>query len=81
MIRNTGRAQCARTPDPCNKVPVTKCFRGFRRISPHKTGIAVRQVHRKEVDLALNPSHAMLSPQLLEWHRQLEPGGTLLLES
>src|SRR3954468_5472900 len=22
ITRNTGRAQCARTPDPCNKVPL-----------------------------------------------------------
>jgi hypothetical protein len=28
---------------------------GLRRISLHKTGVAVRQVHRKEVDPALDP--------------------------
>ena len=36
-------------------VPVTERFGGLRRIGPHKTRIAVRQVHRKEVDLALDP--------------------------
>ena len=36
-------------------MPVTERFGGLRRIGPHKTGIAVRQVHRKEVDLALHP--------------------------
>ena len=37
-------------------VPVTERFGGLRRIGLHKTSIAVRQVHRKEVDLAFNPS-------------------------
>src|SRR5207248_9297457 len=37
-------------------VPVTERFGGLRRIGLHKTGVAVRQVHRKEVDLALDPS-------------------------
>src|SRR4051812_43534423 len=36
-------------------VPVTERFSGFRRIGLHETGVAVRQVHRKEVDLALHP--------------------------
>jgi len=36
-------------------VPVTERFGGFCRIGLHKTGITVRQVHRKEVDLALDP--------------------------
>ena len=36
-------------------VPVTERFGGLRRIGPHETRIAVRQVHRKEVDLALHP--------------------------
>ena len=36
-------------------VPVTERFGGLRRIGLHKTGVAVRQVHRKEVDLALDP--------------------------
>ena len=36
-------------------VPVTERFGGLRRIGLHETGVAVRQVHRKEVDLALDP--------------------------
>ena len=36
-------------------MPVTERLGGLRRIGPHKTGIAVRQVHRKKVDLALDP--------------------------
>ena len=36
-------------------VPVTERFGGLRRIGLHETGVAVRQVHRKEVDLALHP--------------------------
>ena len=36
-------------------VPVTERFGGLRRIGLHKTGVAVRQVHRKKVDLALDP--------------------------
>ena len=36
-------------------MPVTERFGGLRRIGLHKTGVAVRQVHRKEVDLALDP--------------------------
>ena len=36
-------------------MPVTERFGGLRRIGLHKTGVAVRQVHRKEVDLAFNP--------------------------
>ena len=39
----------------CGVVPVTERFGGLRRIGLHKTGVAVRQVHRKEVDLALDP--------------------------
>jgi hypothetical protein len=38
----------------CGVVPVTERFGGFRRIGLHKTRVAVRQVHRKEVDLALD---------------------------
>src|ERR1700736_4648874 len=36
-------------------VSVTERFGGLRRISLHETGVAVRQVHCKEVDLALDP--------------------------
>jgi hypothetical protein len=36
-------------------VPVAERFGGLRRIGLHKTSIAVRQVHRKKVDLALDP--------------------------
>ena len=36
-------------------VPITERFGGLRRIGLHKTRVAVRQVHRKEVDLALDP--------------------------
>ena len=36
-------------------MPVTERFAGLRRIGLHKTGVAVRQVHRKEVDFALDP--------------------------
>jgi hypothetical protein len=36
-------------------VPVTERFGGLRRIGLHKAGIAVRQVHRKKVDLAFHP--------------------------
>jgi hypothetical protein len=36
-------------------VPVAKRFGGLRRIGLHKAGIAVRQVHREEVDLAFDP--------------------------
>src|SRR5205814_8956185 len=36
-------------------VPVTKRFGGLLRIGLHEAGIAVRQVDRKEVDLALHP--------------------------
>src|SRR5947209_7798639 len=39
----------------CGVVPVTERFGGLRRIGLHKTGVAVRQVYRKEVDLALDP--------------------------
>ena len=39
----------------CGVVPVTERFAGLRRIGLHKTGVAVRQVQRKEVDLALDP--------------------------
>jgi len=36
-------------------VPITERFGGFLRIGPDKTGVAVRQVHRKKVDLAFDP--------------------------
>ena len=36
-------------------VPVAERFGGLRRIGLHEAGIAVRQVHREEVDLALHP--------------------------
>src|SRR4030081_159131 len=36
-------------------VPVTERFGSLRRIGLRKTGVAVRQVHRKKVDLALDP--------------------------
>src|SRR5258708_1566853 len=36
-------------------MPVTERFGGLRRIGLDETCIAVRQVHRKEVDLALDP--------------------------
>jgi hypothetical protein len=36
-------------------VPVTEPFAGLRRIGLDKTGVAVRQVHRKKVDLAFDP--------------------------
>jgi hypothetical protein len=39
----------------CGVVPVTERFGGLRRIGLHKTGVAVRQVHCKEVDFALDP--------------------------
>src|SRR5689334_14945878 len=39
----------------CGVVPVTERFGGLRRIGLHKIGVAVRQVHCKEVDLALHP--------------------------
>src|SRR5215213_11750493 len=36
-------------------VPVAERFGGFRRIGLRETRVTVRQVHRKEVDLALYP--------------------------
>ena len=36
-------------------VTIAECFGGLRRIGLHETGIAVRQIHRKKVDLALDP--------------------------
>ena len=36
-------------------VPVAERFGGLRRIGLHETRVAVRQVHRKKVDLALDP--------------------------
>ena len=36
-------------------MPVAERFGGLRRIGLHKTSIAVRQVHRKKMDLALDP--------------------------
>jgi hypothetical protein len=33
---------------------VTERFGGLRRVGLHETGVAMRQVHRKEVDLALD---------------------------
>jgi hypothetical protein len=36
-------------------VPITKRFAGLRQIGMHKAGVTVRQVHRKEVDLAFHP--------------------------
>jgi hypothetical protein len=36
-------------------VPVTKRLGGLLRIGLHEAGVAVRQVDRKEVDLALDP--------------------------
>src|SRR5882757_7774427 len=36
-------------------MPVTERFGGLRRIGLDETRVAVRQVHRKEVDLALDP--------------------------
>src|SRR5712671_305892 len=39
----------------CGVVSVTERFAGLRRIGLNKTGVAVRQVDRKEVDLAFDP--------------------------
>src|SRR5215813_3233267 len=39
----------------CGVVPVTERFGGLRRIGLHETRVAVWQVHRKEMDLALDP--------------------------
>src|SRR5262252_6074172 len=36
-------------------VSVAERFGGFLRIGPHKTSVAVRQLHRKKVDLAFDP--------------------------
>src|SRR5271163_3558840 len=36
--------------------PSQKGFAALRRIGLHQTGVAVRQVHRKEVDLLLHPA-------------------------
>src|ERR1700756_3049253 len=61
-------------------MPVTERFSGFCRISSHKTGVAVRQVHRKEVDLALDPRdlrHSLAKIYLRmarimpQWHEHL----------
>src|SRR5437762_8387606 len=41
-------------------VPVTKRFGGLLRIGLHEAGVAVRQVDRKEVDLALDPGDLRL---------------------
>src|ERR1700751_4701602 len=41
----------------CGVVPVAKRFGGFRRVGLHKAGVAMRQVDRKEVDLALYPGN------------------------
>src|SRR5690349_4291784 len=41
----------------CGVVPVAKRFGRFRRIGLHKAGVAMRQVDRKEVDLALYPGN------------------------
>ena len=35
-------------------MPFTEGFRALRRIGLHQAGVAVRQVHREEVDLALD---------------------------
>ena len=46
----------------------------------HKTGVAVRQVHRKEVDLALDPRdlrqrlakiHLRMARIVPQWHKHL----------
>ena len=37
-------------------VPFTEGFRALRRIGPYQAGVAVRQVHGKEVDLPLHPA-------------------------
>jgi hypothetical protein len=36
-------------------VPIAERFGGFLRIDPDETGVAVRQVYRKKVDLAFDP--------------------------
>src|SRR5215470_693506 len=61
-------------------VPVTERFSGFCRIGSHKTRVAVRQVHRKEVDLALDPRdlrqrlakiHLCMARIVPQWHEHL----------
>jgi hypothetical protein len=61
-------------------VPVAERFSGFCRIGSHKTGVAVRQVHRKEVDLALDPRdlrqrlakiHLRMARIVPQWHKHL----------
>jgi len=60
--------------------PVTKRFGGLRRIGLHKTGVAVRQVHRTEVDLALDLGdlrqrlaeiHLRMARIVPQWHEHL----------
>ena len=41
-------------------VPVTERFGGLRQIGSHKASVAVRQVHRKKVDLACAPGDLRL---------------------
>ena len=59
-------------------VPITERFGGLRRIGLHKTGVAVRQVHRKKVDLAFNPGdlrqrlakiHLCMAGIVPQWHK------------
>src|SRR5438105_483637 len=49
-------------------VPVTKRFGGLLRIGLHEAGVAVRQVDRKEVDLALDPGDLRLRLTKIRLH-------------
>jgi hypothetical protein len=52
----------------CGVVPVTKRFGGLLRIGLHEAGVAVRQVDRKEVDLALDPGDLRLRLTKIRLH-------------
>ena len=61
-------------------VPVAERFGGLRRIGSYKTRVAVRQVHRKEVDLAFHPGdlrqrlakiHLRMAGIVPQWHEYL----------
>src|SRR6516225_4831177 len=61
-------------------VPIAERFGGFLRIGPDETGVAVRQVHRKKVDLAFDPRdlcqslakiHLRMTGIVLQRHKHL----------
>src|SRR5439155_4808071 len=73
-------------------VAVAEGFRRLRRIGHHEAGVAMRQIHRKEVDLALHPADdadrfaevgLCMSRRMCQWDKHLPgpltPAGNVVL--